>query len=38
MNWPYIHTLINHFPIILTVVGCAVLLLALLTNRRAVWL
>jgi hypothetical protein len=38
MNWPYIHTLINHFPIILTVVGCAVLVLALITNRRGVWL
>jgi hypothetical protein len=38
MNWPYIHTLVNHFPIILTVVGSAALALALLTNRRAVWL
>ena len=38
MNWPYIHTLINHFPIILSVVGTAVLLLALITRRRGVWL
>jgi hypothetical protein len=38
VNWPYIHTLINHFPIILTVVGTAVLLLALVTGRRALWL
>lgn len=38
MNWPYIHTLINHFPIILTVVGSAVLLLALVSKRRGVWL
>jgi hypothetical protein len=38
MNWPYIHTLVNHFPIILTVVGSAVLVLALITNRRGVWL
>jgi hypothetical protein len=38
MNWPYIHTLINHFPIILSVVGSAVLVLALITRRRAVWL
>ena len=38
MNWPYIHTLINHFPIILMVVGTAVLILALIVRRRGVWL
>ncbi len=38
MNWPYLHTLINHFPIILTVVGSAVLALALILNRRGLWL
>jgi hypothetical protein len=38
MDWPYIHTLINHFPIILTVLGCATLLLALFTRRRGQWL
>jgi hypothetical protein len=38
VNWPYIHTLVNHFPIILTVVGTAVVILALITNRRGVWL
>jgi uncharacterized membrane protein len=38
VNWPYIHTLVNHFPIILTVVGSAVLALALVTKRRALWL
>ena len=38
MNWPYLHILINHFPIILTVVGSAALVLALITRRRAVWL
>jgi hypothetical protein len=38
MNWPYIHILINHFPIILTIVGSAVLLLALIVRQRAVWL
>jgi glucan phosphoethanolaminetransferase (alkaline phosphatase superfamily) len=38
VNWPYIHTLINHFPIILTVVGSAVLLLAFIVKRRGVWL
>lgn len=38
MDWPYLHILINHFPIILTVVGSAALLLALITKRRDVWL
>ncbi len=38
MNWPYLHTLVNHFPIILSVVGSAVLALALITRRRAIWL
>ena len=38
MNWPYIHTLINHFPIILMVVGTGVLLLALIVRRRGLWL
>ena len=38
MNWPYIHIVINHFPIILTVVGTAVLILALIVRRRPVWL
>ena len=38
MNWPYIHTLVNHFPIILMVVGSAVLILALITGRRGIWL
>jgi|SRR5690348_3542574 hypothetical protein len=38
MNWPLIHIQINHFPIILTVVGSAVLLLALFVRLRAIWL
>jgi hypothetical protein len=38
MNWPYIHILINHFPIILTVLGSAALLLALIVRQRVVWL
>ncbi|HEY2853906.1 MAG TPA: hypothetical protein VGJ18_13720 [Gemmatimonadaceae bacterium] len=38
MNWPYIHIMINHFPIVLCVVGCAVLLLALIVRQRTVWL
>jgi hypothetical protein len=38
MNWPYLHILINHFPIILSVVGTAVVVLALITKNRTVWL
>lgn len=37
-SWPYLHTLINHFPIILTVVGTLALLLALVYPRRGLWL
>ena len=32
------HILINHFPVILTVVGAAVALLALIVRKRGVWL
>lgn len=38
MNWPYLHILINHFPIILTVVGTAALALAFVVKHRGVWL
>ena len=38
MDWPYLHTLINHFPIILNVVGFAVLIFALFKKSRGVWL
>lgn len=38
MDWPYIHTVINHFPIILVVVGTAAVATALIWKRRPVWL
>ena len=38
MNWPLIHIQINHFPIVLMIVGSAVLLLALFVRQRAPWL
>jgi hypothetical protein len=38
MNWPYVHILINHFPIVLMVVGSAAVLLALIVRQRIVWL
>lgn len=37
MSWPYIHTLINHFPIILATVGAIAVLAAAMFQRRAVW-
>jgi hypothetical protein len=38
MNWAYIHLLINHFPMALSVVGVAGVLAALATRRRTAWL
>lgn len=38
MNWPYIHTLINHFPIILTVVGAAGVVSGFIWKTRGAWL
>lgn len=38
MSWPYLHTLVNHFPIVLTVVGALAVLLAAMFERRAVWM
>jgi hypothetical protein len=38
VDWPYAHTLVDHFPIVLTVVGCGVLVLAFILERRGVWL
>lgn len=37
MSWPYLHTLVNHFPVILTVVGAITVLIAAMFQRRAVW-
>lgn len=38
MSWPYLHTLVNHFPIVLTVVGALTIFLGLLIPRRGIWL
>jgi len=38
LTWPYVHLLINHFPVVLTVVAFVVALGAVITNRRALWL
>jgi uncharacterized membrane protein len=37
ISWPYAHLLINHFPVVLSVTGLAVALLALLLNRKGLW-
>jgi uncharacterized membrane protein len=37
-SWPYLHVLINHFPVVLSVAALAVTLLALILKRRELWL
>ena len=37
LSWPYAHLVINHFPVVLSVSGLVIALLALVLNRRAVW-
>ena len=37
MDWSYFHLLVNHFPIILSIVGTAAVLVALVTRRRDLW-
>ncbi|HJP85404.1 MAG TPA: hypothetical protein VJ852_05410 [Gemmatimonadaceae bacterium] len=36
-SWPYSHLLINHFPVVLSVVALGTAILALLVRRRGVW-
>lgn len=38
LTWPNVHLYINHFPVILSVVGLGVAILALLFRRRGLWL
>jgi uncharacterized membrane protein len=37
MSWPYLDTLVNHFPIVLTVIGALAVLVAAMLPRRATW-
>jgi uncharacterized membrane protein len=37
ISWPYAHLLINHFPVVLSVSGLVVAVLALLVDRRGLW-
>ena len=36
-SWPYSHLLINHFPVVLSVVALGAAVLALLLRRRGIW-
>jgi uncharacterized membrane protein len=38
LTWPYVHLLINHFPVVLSVVALIAALGAVITNRRGLWL
>jgi uncharacterized membrane protein len=38
MSWPYVHILINHFPVVLSISALAVTVLALIVGRRGLWL
>jgi len=37
MNAAYLHLLVNHFPIVLSVVGAAMIVLAMLMRRDSLW-
>jgi uncharacterized membrane protein len=37
-SWPYAHLLINHFPVVLSVSALGAAILAVLVNRRGLWL
>lgn len=37
-DWPHIHIMINHFPVVLAVMGALVALFGLMRSRRGVWL
>ncbi|MEO8909739.1 MAG: DUF2231 domain-containing protein [Gemmatimonadaceae bacterium] len=36
-TWPYVHILINHFPVVLSIAGLVLALLALILRRRGLW-
>ena len=38
LTWPYVHLLINHFPVVLSVIALVSALGAVITNRRGLWL
>jgi uncharacterized membrane protein len=38
LTWPYVHLLINHFPVVLTTMGLIAALGGLVLGRRGLWL
>jgi uncharacterized membrane protein len=38
LDWPHIHIMLNHFPVILVVMGTLAALLGMVRSRRGVWL
>ena len=38
MSWQSLHSLVNHFPIVLTVIGALAVLVAAMFERRAIWM
>ena len=38
ISWPYAHLLLNHFPVVMSVAALSVAILALLLDRRVLWL
>jgi uncharacterized membrane protein len=38
LSWPHVHLMINHFPIILAVLGVAAVVFGLIIRSRGVWL
>jgi hypothetical protein len=38
LTWPYVHLLVNHFPIVLATMGFFAVLGALITGKRGLWL
>src|SRR5262249_53481127 len=38
MNWPHLHLMINHFPVIMSIVALIAALLGLVVRWRNIWL
>lgn len=38
MTWPTLHAFINHFPIVLVIIGAIAVLLAAMIQRRTIWM
>jgi hypothetical protein len=38
LTWPYVHLLVNHFPVVLATMAFFAVIGALITNRRGLWL